>query len=89
MARIIVEHYTHEVSVQSYSSYVLCGFRSLLTTDRPLYRLIDYLLFYVPLKNFSLNGDVTITGEGLQNLDLCSALMAVKQGGIFIAPHLL
>jgi hypothetical protein len=30
--------------------------------------LIDYLLLYVPLKNFSLYGDVTITGEGLQNL---------------------
>jgi hypothetical protein len=47
--------------------------------------LIDYLLFYVPLKN----GDVTIAGEGLQNLGLCSALMAFEQGGIFIVPHLL
>ena len=52
--------------------------------------LIDYLLFYVPLKNISLiYGDVTITGEGLQNLGLCSALKAFEQGGIFIVPHLL
>jgi hypothetical protein len=38
---------------------------------------------------FHLYGDVTITGEGLQNLGLCSALRAFEQGGIFIAPHLL
>ena len=30
-----------------------------------------------------------MTGEGLQNLGLCSALMAFEQGGIFIVPHLL
>jgi hypothetical protein len=53
--------------------------------------LIDYLWFYVPLKNISLmwTGDVTIAGEGLQNLGLCSALRAFEQGGIFIVPHLL
>jgi hypothetical protein len=52
--------------------------------------LIDYLRFYVLLKNFShLYGDVTIAGEGLQNLGLCSALRAFEQGGIFIVPHLL
>jgi hypothetical protein len=33
--------------------------------------------------------DVTITGEGLHNLGLCSALRAFEQGGIFIVPHLL
>jgi hypothetical protein len=33
---------------------------------------------------FHLYGDVTITGEGLQNLGLCSALRAFEQGGIFI-----
>jgi hypothetical protein len=38
---------------------------------------------------FHLYGDVTITGEGLQNLGLCSALRALEQGGIFIVPHLL
>jgi hypothetical protein len=48
--------------------------------------LIDYLRFYVPLKNFSLKyGDVTIASEGLQN----SAIKAFKQGGMFIMPHLL
>jgi hypothetical protein len=46
--------------------------------------LIDYLPFYVHLYE-----DITITGEGLQNLGLCSALRAFKQGGIFIVPHLL
>ena len=29
-----------------------------------------------------------MTGEGLQNLGLCSALRAFEQGGIFIVPHL-
>jgi hypothetical protein len=38
---------------------------------------------------FHLYGDFTIAGEGLQNLGLCSALMAFEQGGIFIVPHLL
>jgi hypothetical protein len=38
---------------------------------------------------FHLYGDVTITGEGLQNLGLYSALRAFKQGGIFVVPHLL
>jgi hypothetical protein len=51
--------------------------------------LIDYLRFYVPLSIFHLYGDVTIAGEGLQNLGLCSALRAFEQGGIFIMPHLL
>jgi hypothetical protein len=30
------------------------------------------------------HGDVTIAGEGLQNLGLCSAFRAFEQGGIFI-----
>jgi hypothetical protein len=38
---------------------------------------------------FHLYGNVPIAGEGLQNLDLCSALRAFEQGGIFIMPHLL
>jgi hypothetical protein len=38
---------------------------------------------------FHLHGDVTIIGEGLQNLGLFSALRAYEQGGIFIVPHLL
>jgi hypothetical protein len=48
-----------------------------------------YCAFYVPLKNFSLDGDVVVIGEGLQTLGLCSrsALRAFEQGGIFIVPH--
>jgi hypothetical protein len=38
---------------------------------------------------FHLYGDITIVGEGLQNLGICSALWAFEQGGIFIVPHLL
>ena len=38
---------------------------------------------------FHFYGDVTIAGEGLQNLGLCLALRAFEQGGIFIVPHLL
>jgi hypothetical protein len=52
--------------------------------------LIDYLRFYVPLNQFfTQNGDVTIAGEGLQNLGLCSALRAFEQGGMFIMQDLL
>jgi hypothetical protein len=45
--------------------------------------LIDYLQFYVPIKNFSLKlyGDVTVAGEGLQNLGLCSAFIALSREG--------
>jgi hypothetical protein len=52
-------------------------------------RLIDYLLFYDALKNFSLIWRRHHAGEGLQNLGLCSALRAFEQGGIVIVPHLL
>jgi hypothetical protein len=32
---------------------------------------------------------ITIGGEWLQNLGLCSALMAFEQEGVVIVPHLL
>jgi hypothetical protein len=54
--------------------------------------LIDWLIFYWYTSRsriFHLYGDVTIAGEGLQNLGLCSALRAFEQGGIFLVPHLL
>jgi hypothetical protein len=54
--------------------------------------LIDRLIIYgfTSLSRiFHLYGDVTITGEGLQNLGLCLALRTFEQGGIFIVPHLL
>ena len=35
------------------------------------------------------NGDVIVVGEGLQNLNKCSALTALNFVGIFIVPHLL
>jgi hypothetical protein len=38
---------------------------------------------------FRFYGEVTITGEGLQNLGLCSALRAFEQGGVFTVPHML
>jgi hypothetical protein len=38
---------------------------------------------------FHLYGEVTIAGEGLKNVGLCSALWAFEQGGIIIVPHLL
>jgi hypothetical protein len=43
-------------------------------------------------QNFILGliyGNITIAGEGLQKLGLCSVLTAFEQGGIFIVPHLL
>jgi hypothetical protein len=52
----------------------------------------DWLIIYgftSRSRIFHLYGDVTIAGEGLQNLGLCSALMAFEQGRIFIVPHLL
>jgi hypothetical protein len=53
---------------------------------------IDWLIIYCFTSRsrlFHFYGDVTITGDGLQNLGLCSALRAFEQGGIFIVPHLL
>jgi hypothetical protein len=55
-------------------------------------RLIDWLIIYgftSRSRIFYLYGDVTFAGEWLQNLGLCSAPRAFKQGGIFIVPHLL
>jgi hypothetical protein len=52
--------------------------------------LIDILYRFTSRPRiFYLDGDVTIAGEGLQNLGLCSALRAFELGGIFIVQHLL
>ena len=51
--------------------------------------LIDYLRFYVPLKNISLIWRRHHCRWRAANLGLCSALRAFEQGGIFIVPHLL
>jgi hypothetical protein len=37
--------------------------------------------------HFHVYGNVTINGERLQNLGLCSAIRAFEQEGIFIVPH--
>jgi hypothetical protein len=53
---------------------------------------IDWLIIYCFTslsRVFHLYGDVIITGKGLQNLGLCSALRAFEQGGIFTLQHLL
>jgi hypothetical protein len=53
---------------------------------------LDWLIIYgftTRSRIFHLYGDVTIAGEGLQNLGLCSMLGAFEQAGIFIVPHLL
>jgi hypothetical protein len=63
-----------------------------LTSHPTDLQLIDWLIIYgftSRSRIFHLYGDVTIAGEGLQNLGLCSALRAFEQGGIFIVPHLL
>jgi hypothetical protein len=57
-----------------------------------IYNNIDWLIVYnftSRSRIFHLYGDVTIAGEGLQNLGLSSVLRAFEQGGIFIVPHLL
>jgi hypothetical protein len=50
----------------------------------------DYLRFNLrpPRESFT-HGDIAIAGEELQDLGLCSALMAFEQGGVFIVPLLL
>jgi hypothetical protein len=56
------------------------------------FRYFDWLIIYCFTSRsriFHLYGEVTIAGEGLQNLGLCTALRAFEQCGIFIVPHLL
>jgi hypothetical protein len=50
---------------------------------------IDWLIIYgftSRSRIFHLYGDVPITGEGLQNLGLCSALRTFEQEGMLIVP---
>jgi hypothetical protein len=39
------------------------------------------ILNLLPIREFLTHGDITIAGEGLQNLGLCSALRAFEKGG--------
>jgi hypothetical protein len=41
--------------------------------------MVDYLRFYVPLKEFHLYGDVANTSEGLQNCCLCLAPLSKER----------
>ena len=77
----VVETHSHQTRVQTYLPY----------THFTSFSLIDWLFtsFTSPSRIFHSYGDVTIAGEGLQNLGLCLALRAFEQGGIFIVPHLL
>jgi hypothetical protein len=72
---------------------IIYGFTSRSRREtKNLHGLIDWLIIYgftSRSRIFHLYWDVTIAGEGLQNLGLCSALRALEQGGIFIVPHLL
>jgi hypothetical protein len=64
----------------------------LLSKWKDKVREVDWLIIYSlrPAQEFfTLYGHVTIVGEGLQNLGLCSALRAFEQGGIFIVPLML
>jgi hypothetical protein len=86
------------------SPFVVLDFNildSVLYLEAFMQRLIDWLYTVLrPPQEFFLliwrhyqyrwrAGDITNTGEGLQNLGLCTALRAFEQGGIFIKPHLL
>lgn len=45
--------------------------------------------FYVLIENVHTYKDVTTAGEGLQNLRVCSALVAFEKKGIFIGARML
>jgi hypothetical protein len=66
------------------------GFAGLIRrTALTPYWLIDYLLFYVPLKDISLIWIRHHCRWRAAKYRLCSAFKAFEQGGIFIVPHLL
>jgi hypothetical protein len=55
-----------------------------------LFFLSLFICCFTPCSRiFHLYGNVTIAGEGLQNLGPCSALGVFEQGRIFIVPNLL
>jgi hypothetical protein len=85
-------HYSKYFNVNEYCFSKDVYILNAIQTETPSYieskpSQIDW--FTSRTKFFHLYGDVTIAGEGLQNLGLCSALRAFEQGGIFIVPHLL
>jgi hypothetical protein len=80
------------VIIDQYHLLIVSISPSWFDTQEYVMPMIDWLIIYgfTSLSRiFHLYGDVTIAGEGLQNLGLCSALRAFQQGGNFIVPHLL
>jgi hypothetical protein len=72
----------------SLSPFATVFFKQTFFFTCKFFRLITYG-FTSRSRIFHLYKDITIAGEGLHNLGLCSALRAFEQGGIFIVPHLL
>jgi hypothetical protein len=88
---ISMNNFVHELLPTAYMSYrnsftLYMFYRELLPIVY-IYMsyswLIDYC-FTSRSRIFHLYGDVTISDEGLQNFDLCSALRAFEHGGNFI-----
>jgi hypothetical protein len=76
-------HTTHEGVWRTYSNPDPHGYT---------HTVVNWLIIYgfsSRSRIFHLYGDVTIAGEGLHNLGLCSTLGAFEHGGICIVPHLL
>jgi hypothetical protein len=67
----------------------ICGWITTLHTCMCWFHWLIIYGFMSRTRFFHLYGDVTVAGEGLQNVGLWSALRAFEQGGIFIVPHLL
>jgi hypothetical protein len=69
---------------------IACPYSKVLDIYKPdvysryIYRRLIIYCFTSLLSIFHLYGDITIVGEGLQILGLCSALSAFEQGRIFI-----
>jgi hypothetical protein len=90
LIQISQENGYHKVIITHSDSFSSCLHK--LISQWSLTTGLIYWLFTVsrPAQKFiTLYGDITIAGEGLQTLGLCSVLMAFEQGGIFIVPQLL
>jgi hypothetical protein len=76
-------------SVMPYTRF--CNCLLITITFYTLLNSLFCIIYYFISRSriFHLYWDVTIAGEGLQNLGLCSTHRAFEQGGNFIVPHLL
>jgi hypothetical protein len=84
LRKTLLRHITSPLTIQ-----VICS-KNLLMVKIQTPHNFDWLIIYgfTSPSRFHLHEDVTITGEGLQKLGLCSALWTFEQGGIFIVSHL-